>query len=125
VDSVHASWTTASGQSTVDPYGGADEKPLESSRDGTPACRCSLAETEKGKGGVGDSLELGEWRSSRATRVKWRWWWGLAGACFDVGEEERGVVSGAGCSGVEMPFYRGWGRAPGNDNGRHRRRNGR
>jgi hypothetical protein len=24
VDSVHASWTTASGQSTVDPHGGAD-----------------------------------------------------------------------------------------------------
>jgi hypothetical protein len=26
-----------------------------------------------------------------------------------VGEEERGAVSGAGCSGAEVPFYRGGG----------------
>jgi hypothetical protein len=47
------------------------------------------------------------------------------GLCSDVGEKERGVVSGAGCSGVEVPFYRSPGRVPGGDNGRHRRRNGR
>jgi hypothetical protein len=45
------------------------------------------------------------------------------GACSDVGEEERGAVSGAGCSGVEVPFYRGRGRARGDDIGGHRRRN--
>jgi hypothetical protein len=53
------------------------------------------------------SPELGERRSSRATRVKWWQWWGSAGACSDVGEEERGAVSGVGCSGVEVPFYSG------------------
>jgi hypothetical protein len=62
---------------------------------------------------VGDSpwgsRELREQWSDRATRMKWRWWWGLAGACPDVGEEERGAVSGAGCSGAEVPFYKGWG----------------
>jgi hypothetical protein len=31
------------------------------------------------------------------------------GACSDVIEEERGVVSGSGCSGAEVPFYRGRG----------------
>jgi hypothetical protein len=42
-----------------------------------------------------------------------------------VGEEERGMVSGAGCSGAEVPFYRGSGRVSGGDNGQHRGRNGR
>jgi hypothetical protein len=45
------------------------------------------------------------------------------GACSNVAEEERGVVSGAGCSGPEVPFYRGRGRVPSDDNGLHRRRN--
>jgi hypothetical protein len=127
MDSVHASWTMASGRSTVDPHGGADGKSLVSGRDGAPACQCSPAMAGKGKGGVGDlprgSPKLGEWRSGRATRVKWRRWWGLSGACSNVGEE-RGAVSGLGCSGVEVPFYRVRGRAPGDDNGRHQRRNG-
>jgi hypothetical protein len=47
------------------------------------------------------------------------------GACSDVGEEEIGAVSGAGCSRAEVPFYRGQGWASGDDNGRHQRRNGR
>jgi hypothetical protein len=127
VDLVHAPWTTASGRSTVDPHGGMDRKPSKSDRDGTPACQCSSPVVGKGKGGVGDSPrgspELRERRSGQATRAKWRRWWGLAGACSDVGEEERGAVSGAGCSGAEVPFYSGQGRAPGDDNGRHRRRN--
>jgi hypothetical protein len=38
VDSVHTSWTTASSQSTVDPHGGTDGKPLESGRDGEGRC---------------------------------------------------------------------------------------
>jgi hypothetical protein len=123
VDLVHASWTTASGRSTVDPHSGADRRPLERGRDGAPACRCSPAVAGKGKGGVGDSprgsLELGERRSGWETRVNWRRWWGSAGACSDVGEEERGVVSAAGCSWVEVPFDRSWGRASSNDNGWH------
>jgi hypothetical protein len=73
VDLVHASWTMASGRSTVDPHGGADRKPLESDRDGASACRCSPAVVGKGKGTVGDSPqgspELGERRSGQATRV--------------------------------------------------------
>jgi hypothetical protein len=127
LDSVHALWTTALGRSMVDPHGRADEKPLKSGWDGTPACWCSLAVAGKGKSCMGDSPrgspELGEWRSGRATRVKWWRWWGSVGVCSDVGEEERGMVSGAGCSMVEVPFYRGQGRVPGDDNGRHRRRN--
>jgi hypothetical protein len=129
VDSVHASWTTASGQSTVDLHGGAVGKPQESSQDGAPLCRCSPAAAGMGKGGVGDSPrgspELVERRSGRATRVMWWWWWASVGACYDVGEEERGAVSGGGCSVVEVPFYRGRGRAPGDDNDRCQRRNGR
>jgi hypothetical protein len=66
-----------------------------------------------------------ERRSGRTTRVKWRRWWDSAGACSDVGEEERGAVSGEGYSRVEVPFYRGRGRAPGDVSGRHQRRNGR
>jgi hypothetical protein len=101
VDSVHTLWTTASGRSTVDPHSGMDGKPPESGRDGYPACRYSLAAAKKGKGGVGDSPrgspKLGERQSSRATRVKWRQWWGSAGACSDA-------VSAAGCSGAEVPF---------------------
>jgi hypothetical protein len=88
-----------------------------------PACRCSPTAAGKGEGSVGDSPrgspELGERWSGQATRVKWRQWWGSVGACSTVGEEERRVVSGAGCSGVEVPFDRGWGRAPGDDNGGH------
>jgi hypothetical protein len=68
LDSVHASWTTASGRSTVDLHGGADRKPPESGRDGAPACQCSPTAAGKGKGGMGDSPwgspELGERRSS-------------------------------------------------------------
>jgi hypothetical protein len=70
--------------------------------------RCSPWAARKGKGGVGDSPrgspELGERRSGRVTRVKWRRWWSSTGACSDVGEEERGAVSGAGCSGWRCPF---------------------
>jgi hypothetical protein len=79
VDSVHASWTAASGWSTVDLHGGAERKPLKSGRDGAPACRSSLTAAGKGKGGMADSPrgspELGERWSGRATRVKWwqRW----------------------------------------------------
>jgi hypothetical protein len=125
VDSVHASWTAASGGSTVDPHGGTDGKSLESGRDSAPACRCSPVAAGKGKGSMGDSPrgspKLRKQRSGRATTVKWRRWWGSAGACSNVGEEERGVVSGAGCSGAEVPFYRDRGRAPDHDNGQHRR----
>jgi hypothetical protein len=71
MDSVHASWTTASGRSVVDLHGGADGKPPESSWDGALASRCSPAAAGKGKGGVGDSPrgspELGERRSGRVT----------------------------------------------------------
>jgi hypothetical protein len=121
MDWVHASWTTASGRSTVDLHGGADGKPPESGRDGALACWCSSAAPGKGKGGVGDpprgSLELEERWSGRETRVKWRRWWGTTGACSDVGEEERGAVSGAGCFRAEVPFYRGRSRAPSDNNG--------
>jgi hypothetical protein len=54
VDSVHASWTMASGRSTGDPHGGADGKPLESGQDGVPARQCSPEAARKGKGDVGD-----------------------------------------------------------------------
>jgi hypothetical protein len=30
--------------------------------------------------------------------------WCSVGLCSDVGEEERGMVSGAGCSGAEVPL---------------------
>jgi hypothetical protein len=33
------------------------------------------------------------------------------------------MVSGAGCSGAEVPFYRGSGRVSSGDNGQHRGRN--
>jgi hypothetical protein len=129
LDLVHASWTTASDPSTVHPHGGAEGKPLESGWDGALACQCSPAAAGEGRGSVGDSpwgsLELGERQSCRATQVKWQRWWGSMGVCSDVGEEERGAVIGAGCSRAEVPFYRGRGRALGDDNGRHWRRNGR
>jgi hypothetical protein len=129
MDSVHTSSTTASGQSTVDPHSGVNRKPPESGRYGAPACPCSPAVAGKEKGGVGDSPrgspELGERRNGRATRVKWQRSWGSTRARSDVGEEDRGAVSGAGFSGAEVPFYKGWGRAPGDDNGWHQRRNGR
>jgi hypothetical protein len=127
LDSVHASWTTASGRSTVDPHGGEDGKPPKSGRDGALACRCSPTVAGKGKGGMGDSPrgspELRERRIGRVTRVKWWRWWGSVGVSSNVGEEERGMVSGAGCSGAEVPFYRGQGRVPSDDDGRHQRRN--
>jgi hypothetical protein len=53
LDPVHASWTTSSGRSTVDPHGGADGKPPESGRRGAPACRCSPVAAGKGNGGHG------------------------------------------------------------------------
>jgi hypothetical protein len=60
----HASWTTASGRSTVDPHGGADGKPPENGQGGAPACRCSPVAAGKGNGGVRNSPrgspELGE-----------------------------------------------------------------
>jgi hypothetical protein len=83
-------------------------KPPESDRDSAPACRCSPTATGKGKGGMGDSPrgspELEERRSGRATRVKWWWCRSSVGVCSDVGEEERGTVSGAGCSRAEVPL---------------------
>jgi hypothetical protein len=81
----------------------------------------------KGNGGVGNSPrgspELGERRSGWATRVKWWRRWGSTGAFFGVREEERGAVRGAESLRVEVAFYRGWG-VPGDNHGRHRRRNG-
>jgi hypothetical protein len=91
VDSVHASWTTASSRSMVDPHGGADGKPPESGRDGALACRCS-------------PTVAGKLQSGWATRVKWWRQWSSVGVCSDVGEEERGTVSGAGCSRAEVPL---------------------
>jgi hypothetical protein len=41
---------------------------------------------------------------------------GLGGMCSDLGEG-RGAMSGAGCYRPEVPFYRGRGRASGDDNG--------
>jgi hypothetical protein len=55
MDSVHASWTTASGWSTVDPHGGANGKLPESGWDGAPSCRYSPAVAGMAKDGVGDS----------------------------------------------------------------------
>jgi hypothetical protein len=108
VDSVHASWTIALGRSTVDPHGRADRKPPESGRDGASACRCSPTTAGKGNGGMGDSPrgspELGERRSGQATRVKWWRRWSSVRVCSDVGEEDRGMVSGVGCSGAEVPL---------------------
>jgi hypothetical protein len=109
MDSVHASWTTVSGWYMVDPHGSADGEPPESGQDGALACH--RAHRSSGSGG--------------AVGVKWRQWWGSVRACSNVGEEERGAVSGAGCSRAEVPFYMGRGRVLGDDNGRHRRRNGR
>jgi hypothetical protein len=83
----------------MDPHGGTDGKPLESGRDGTLARKCSPAVAEKGKGDVGDSprgsLELGEWWSGWATKVKWRCWWGSMGSCTNAREEVRREVSSA------------------------------
>jgi hypothetical protein len=89
VDLVHASWTTASGRSMVDPHGGADGKPPESGRDGALACRCSPTAAGKGKGGMGDSPrgspELGERWSGRVTRVKWWRQWSSVQGVFQCG----------------------------------------
>jgi hypothetical protein len=41
--------------------------------------------------------------------IKWPRWWSSAETCSNGGEEERGAVSGSGCSGAEVPFYRGRG----------------
>jgi hypothetical protein len=83
-------------------------KPLESGRDDALTCRCSPTAARKGKGGMGDSPrgspELGERWSGRATRVNWWRRRSSVGVCSDVGEEERGMVSGAGCSGAEVPL---------------------
>jgi hypothetical protein len=62
----------------------------------------------EGKGGMGDaprgSPELGERWSGQATRVNWwRWQSSVGGGCSDVGEEERGMVSGVDCSKAEVP----------------------
>jgi hypothetical protein len=89
----------------VDLHGSADGKPPKSGRDDAPTCRCPSAVARNGKGRVGDlprgSLELGErpGDSGEVAAVV-----GLGGACSDVGEEERGVVSGAGCSEQRCPF---------------------
>jgi hypothetical protein len=80
----------------------------ESGRDGAPACRCSPTAAGKGKGGMG--THHGVHRSSGSGGVAGRLGsigggggarWGV---CSDVGEEERGMVSGAGCSGAEVPL---------------------
>jgi hypothetical protein len=122
VDLVHASWTTASGQSTVDPHGGAAGMALRL----VDARRRRL-----GRGRVVWATHHGVHRSSGSSGVAGRLGcsggdggarWGV---CSDVGEEERGMVSGAGCSGWRFPFYRGSERLSGGDNGRHRGRNGR
>jgi hypothetical protein len=83
-------------------------KPPENGWDGAPSCRCSPTPAGKGKGGLGDSPrgspELGEHWSGRATRVKWWQRRSSVGVCSDVGEEERGMVSGEECSGAEVPL---------------------
>jgi hypothetical protein len=98
VDPVHASWTTASGRSMMDPHGGADGKSLENGRGGAPTCRCPPVAVGKGNGGVRNSPrgspEFGERRSSGAMRVKWWRRWGSTGACSDVREKGREAVRG-------------------------------
>jgi hypothetical protein len=55
VDSVHASWTTASGRSTVDPLGGADGETAEEWpgwRSGVPVLTDADGEGEGWYGGL-------------------------------------------------------------------------
>jgi hypothetical protein len=86
MDSVHASWTMASGRSTVDPHDSMDSKlPVLTGGGREREGRCG--------GSPRGSPELGERRSGRATKVEWRWWWGLMGASSDVRGEERMAVS--------------------------------
>jgi hypothetical protein len=106
VDSVHASWTTASGRSTVDPHGGVDGETAGE----RPGWRSSLPLLTdggwEGEGWYGDSPwgspELGERRSGRATRVNWWRWWSSVGGVFRCGRggeghgEWCGVLRGGG-----------------------------
>jgi hypothetical protein len=112
MDSVHASWTTASGWSTVDPQEAAEE------RSGWRSILLVL--TDSGWEGEGwywglpwGSPELGERRSGRATRMKWWQRWSSMEVSSSVGEEERGMVSGAGCFGAEVPLLYGPGEGAG------------
>jgi hypothetical protein len=108
MDSVHASWTTASGRSTVDPHGGVDgettgERP--GWRSGLPVLADGGWEGEGWYGGLTTgSTELRERRSGRVTRVKWWRQRSSVGGVFRCGSGGGGTVSGAGCSEVEVPL---------------------
>jgi hypothetical protein len=66
VDPVHASWTTVSARSMVDPHGGANGKSPENDRGGAPACRCSRGGGREGKRRC-EELTMGLTRARGAT----------------------------------------------------------
>jgi hypothetical protein len=114
LDSVHASWTTASGRSTVDLHGGMDGKPPESDRGGALACRCSLVAAGKGNGGVRNSPQGSPGEVVAVV--------GLDGSVFRCeGGGERGGQEVRNRSRVEVAFYRGRGDAGAAGNRRRRR----